>query len=124
MFFVTLTITVTQTMSMTRWLGILVAIIFAVVSPVSVCTNVALNITRGNTDKFTNPRCVGSCAKSCMPDSINCDCPNGAYCVTPNCSECQCDATNPTFYHIGYSDGKCVENEKISVSLGKYILKK
>ena len=77
-----------------------------------------LNITRGITDKFTNPRCfAGLCTESSM--SINCDGLNGAHCISQNCFECECDATNPTFYQNGYLDGKCVKNEKISVYLGK-----
>ena len=96
---------------MSRWLGILLYIIFFLVL---VGANMALNITRGSTDKFTNPRCDSD-------TSINCDCLYGASCVTSKCFECQCDTNNPTFYQNGYSDGKCVKNEKFSVSLGKCI---
>ena len=97
--------------AMPRWLGIL-SIIFFLVS----CANMDLNITRGITDKFTNPRCVGGlCTESAM--SINCDGLNGADCISQNCFECECDGTRPTFYQSGYLDGKCVKNEKLSVSL-------
>ena len=84
-------------------------------------TTTAFNVTRGRTDKFTNPRCVsGACTKSST--SINCNGLNGANCVTPRCFECQCNSNNPTFYQNNYSDGTCVKNEKLLLSLSKCIL--
>ena len=97
---------------MTAWHRILLYTSFVLVIKCEITT--AFNITRGRTDKFTNPRCVGG---SCT--SINCDGLNGANCVTPRCFECQCNSNNPTFYQNKYSDGTCVKNEKLLLSLSK-----
>ena len=75
--------------------------------------NHRLSITRGYQDRFTNPRCTTQ--GSCSCDNLE------ALCHDDECSVCQCDSQYQTFLPGEGANGKCVKNDKLVFSVGKFI---